>query len=149
MTIEDFDDEPTERDELLSLTSYIVAAYVGNNAVATADLPALIVSVHSELAGLGKLATEPEAELVPAVAIKKSVAPEALTCLECGRKMKMLKRHISTDHGLTPDEYRTKWGLKFDYPMVALAYRQVRQELALKIGLGRKAAPKSKRSKKG
>ena len=135
--------EPSvDHSELLALTSDIVAAHVSNNSVAGADLPALIESVFGTLSSLGPEAAEPEVEMKPAVAIKKSVTDDHIVCLEDGKKMKMLKRHLMTDHGLTPDEYRAKWGLSHEYPMVAPNYALKRQELAKKIGLGRK--PKAK-----
>ena len=135
--------EPSvDHSELLALTSDIVAAHVSNNSVAGADLPALIESVFGTLSSLGAEAAEPEVEMKPAVAIKKSVTDDHIVCLEDGKKMKMLKRHLMTDHGLTPDEYRAKWGLSHEYPMVAPNYALKRQELAKKIGLGRK--PKAK-----
>ena len=135
--------EPSvDHSELLALTSDIVAAHVSNNSVAGADLPALIESVFGTLSSLGAEAAEPEVEMKPAVAIKKSVTDDHIVCLEDGKKMKMLKRHLMTDHGLTPDEYRAKWGLSHGYPMVAPNYALKRQELAKKIGLGRK--PKGK-----
>ena len=131
--------EPSvDHSELLALTSDIVAAHVSNNSVAGADLPALIESVFGTLSSLGAEAAEPEVEMKPAVAIKKSVTDDHIVCLEDGKKMKMLKRHLMTDHGLTPDEYRAKWGLSHEYPMVAPNYALKRQELAKKIGLGRK-----------
>ena len=131
-----------DHSELLALTSDIVAAHVSNNSVASADLPALIQSVFSTLSVLGAEEAEPEVELKPAVPIKRSVTDDHVICLEDGKKMKMLKRHLMTDHGLTPDEYRAKWGLSHEYPMVAPNYALKRRELAKKIGLGRK--PKAK-----
>ena len=129
-------------EALLSLTSTIVSAYVSRNVLPTGDLSQLISSVYQSLNGLGQApAAEAEAvELKPAVAIKKSVTPEAIICLECGRKLKMLKRHLSTDHDLTIDAYRAKWGLTADYPVVAPNYAAHRSQLAKDIGLGRKKA---------
>ena len=135
MSIETSGHTPTDRAELLSRTADIVSAYVSNNGVEGTALPSLISSVHAELAGLGKEPAEPEP--VPAVPIKKSVTPAAITCLECGKKFKMLKRHLNTDHGQTPDDYRKRWNLGHDYPMVAPNYSLKRTELAVKIGLGR------------
>lgn len=137
-----------ERDEiLLTLTADIVAAHVANNSVGVGDLPSLIERVHGALAGLGAPADEPEAELVPAVSVRASVKPDYVVCLEDGKKMKMLKRHLATDHGMTPAEYRARWKLPADYPMVAPSYAETRKALAKKIGLGRKprtaAAPKA------
>lgn len=136
-----------DRAELLSLTSEIVSSHVANNSVAIADLPDLIQSVYAKLADLsdGHVAA-PEA-LVPAVPIKKSVTADYLVCLEDGKKLKTLKRHLMTSYNMTPEEYRARWGLKADYPMVSPNYAKKRQELAKKIGLGRK--PKATRSRKG
>ena len=133
-----------DQSELLSLTSDIVAAHVSNNAVSTTELPALIETVFSKLSQLGGAAAQPAAELKPAVPVKKSVQEDHIVCLEDGKKMKMLKRHLMTDHGMTPEEYRAKWGLPADYPMVAPSYARKRQELAKKIGLGRKPTGRGK-----
>ena len=127
-----------EHTELLTLTSEIVAAHVSNNAVSSTDLPSLIETVFSTLSGLGGKPEAPEVELKPAVPIKKSVTDDHIVCLEDGKKLKMLKRHLKTAYDMTPEEYRAKWGLPPDYPMVAPAYARKRQELAKKIGLGRK-----------
>jgi predicted transcriptional regulator len=125
----------------LELVARIVAAFVGNNTVAPADLAGVITSVHATLSGLGNAPAQPVAEaLVPAVPIKKSIAPDFLICLEDGRKLKMLKRHLMSTYGLTPDQYRAKWKLASDYPMVAPNYAAHRSALALTIGLGRKRA---------
>lgn len=127
--------------ELLDLTTSIVAAYVSHNNVPAGDLTALIASTHAALVRLGN---EPEAPaaapLVPAVPIRKSVTPDAIICLEDGKSFKSLKRHLSK-FGLTPDQYRAKWGLPSDYPMVAPNYAEARSALAKSIGLGRKTAP--------
>jgi len=128
----------TDHSELLALTSDIVAAHVSNNAVSTTELPSLIETVFGKLSQLGGAGAEPEVELKPAVPIKKSVHDDYLVCLEDGKKLKMLKRHLKTAYNMTPDEYRAKWGLPPDYPMVAPSYARKRQELAKKIGLGRK-----------
>ena len=131
-------EENLDRSELLNLTSEIVSAHVSNNAVAGIDLPDLISNVYETLGGLAAPA-DPEPEPpTPAVSIKKSVTDDHLICLEDGKKLKMLKRHLSTKYEMTPDDYRAKWGLPADYPMVAPAYARKRQELAKKIGLGRK-----------
>ncbi len=127
-----------DKGELLALTSEIVSSHVANNPVAMGDLPNLIESVYGKLNDLSAGADEQVEELVPAVPIKKSVTNEYIVCLEDGRKLKMLKRHLKTAYDMTPEEYRAKWGLPSDYPMVAPAYAQKRQELAKKIGLGRK-----------
>ena len=136
-------DERFDRGELLALTAEIVAAHVGNNAVASAELGGLIQSVFDTLGRLASDEPAMPAELTPAVPIRRSVTDDHIVCLECGRKLKMLKRHLTTDHGLTPQAYRAKWGLKPDYPMVAPTYSVKRQELAKKIGLGRKPAAKA------
>ena len=125
---------------LLTHVADIVSAHVGHNSLAPGDLPKFIEAVYSSLAGLGQAAAAIEVERVPAVSIRSSVKPEAVTCLECGAKKKMLKRHLTTDHNLTPGEYRTRWNLPASYPMVAPEYAQRRKELAQKIGLGRKPA---------
>ena len=135
-------------ETLITLTSDIVAAHVSNNSVAVDELPALIKNVYGALSGLGAAAQE-EARPEPAVSIRASVKPDHLVCLEDGKKMKMLKRHLMTDHGLTPAEYRSRWGLPADYPMVAPDYAEKRRELAKKIGLGRKPGQKRGRKKKG
>lgn len=138
--------ENSENNEMLiTLTADIVAAHVSNNSVAVSDLPTLIGNVHSALAGLSS--SEPVlAVQEPAVPIRNSVKKDYIVCLEDGKKLKMLKRHLMTHYGMTPDEYRTKWGLGADYPMVAPAYAETRRILAKAIGLGR--APGSGRKKK-
>lgn len=123
---------------LLTLTADIVAAHVSNNSVGIADLPDLIGRVHQALAGLGTPAETPAEELKPAVSVRASVKPDYIVCLEDGKKLKMLRRHLMTHYGLTPDEYRTKWNLPRDYPMVAPAYAEQRRALAKQIGLGNK-----------
>ncbi|WP_029002669.1 MucR family transcriptional regulator [Azorhizobium doebereinerae] len=125
----------------LDLVADIVTAYVGNNTVAVSDLASLIQSVHTTLGKLGTPAEEPVEELKPAVAIKKSVTPDFIICLEDGRKFKSLKRHLRTAYNMTPDAYREKWGLPRDYPMVAPNYAAARSELARTMGLGRKPEP--------
>lgn len=127
-----------DHTELLTLTSEIVSAHVSNNAVASTDLPSVIETVFSTLSGLGGAPAEPEVEQKPAVPIKKSVTDDYIVCLEDGKKMKMLKRHLKTAYDMTPEQYRAKWNLGPDYPMVAPSYARKRQELAKKIGLGRK-----------
>ena len=139
--------------QYVELAADIVSAYVANNNVQRGELPDLIASVHMALAKLGG-ATEPApvaAPLVPAVSIRKSVTPEAIICLEDGKSFKSLKRHLSSKYDLTPEQYRTKWGLPADYPMVAPAYAEARSALAKSMGLGRKAgvpAAKAKAKKK-
>jgi predicted transcriptional regulator len=126
-----------EGAEYLTLTADIVAAHVSNNSVAVSDLPTLISNVHSALIGLSgsSVAAQPPAE--PAVPIRNSVKRDYIICLEDGKKLKMLKRHLMTHFGMTPDEYRAKWNLPADYPMVAPAYAETRRALALQIGLGK------------
>jgi predicted transcriptional regulator len=128
--------------DLLSLTADIVATHVANNHVSTGDVATLISTVHAALAGLGAPEAIAEAEQAPAVSIRASVRPDHIVCLEDGKKLKMLKRHLATRYNLTPDQYRARWNLPADYPMVAPAYAEKRRELAKKIGLGRKPAPK-------
>jgi predicted transcriptional regulator len=127
---------------LTELASEIVSAYVSNNALSTADLTKLIADVYGALNALGKpteIVAAPE-ELKPAVSIRKSINDDFLICLDDGKKFKSLKRHLATDHNLTPDEYRAKWGLPADYPMVAPSYSATRSALAKSSGLGRKPA---------
>lgn len=141
----------TESDnEMISLTADIVSAYVSNNPLPAAGLPDLIASVHSSLSGIGHPVSAEQPKQDPAVNPKRSVFPDHLICLEDGKKFKSLKRHLATDHGLTPDEYRVKWGLKADYPMVAPNYAAQRSALAKASGLGRKPStkPVKKASKK-
>ena len=130
-------------DNLLELTAEIVAAHLSSNTVAANDVASLIKSVHGALSGLGAPVPEPEVKQEPAVSIRASVKPDYIVCLEDGKKLKMLKRHLMTHYQMTPGEYRAKWNLPADYPMVAPNYANQRKELALKIGLGqkRKAAP--------
>ena len=125
-------------DTLLTLTADIVAAHVSNNSVAVNDLPQLIQNVHSALTGISGSRAAPEARPEPKVSIRASIKPDYIVCLEDGKKQKMLKRHLMTNHGLTPDEYRQKWGLAADYPMVAPNYAEQRRTLAKSIGLGTK-----------
>jgi predicted transcriptional regulator len=125
-------------DTLLTLTADIVAAHVSNNSVAVNDLPNLIQNVHSALLGISSSGAAPEAKPEPKVSIRSSVKPDYIVCLEDGKKQKMLKRHLMTNHGMTPDEYRQKWGLGADYPMVAPNYAEQRRTLAKSIGLGTK-----------
>lgn len=122
---------------LIELTAYIVAAHVGNNNVSISDIAGLISSVHASLAGLGEAEAEPAPPQEPAVSIRASIKPDYLVCLEDGAKVKMLKRYLSTHFGMTPDEYRAKWNLPKDYPMVAPNYAARRRELAMEIGLGK------------
>jgi predicted transcriptional regulator len=125
-------------DTLLTLTADIVAAHVSNNSVAVNDLPNLISNVHSALSGISRSQSAPEARPEPKVAIRSSIKPDYIVCLEDGKKQKMLKRHLMTNHNMTPAEYRQKWGLSADYPMVAPNYAEQRRALAKSIGLGTK-----------
>ena len=130
-----------EAEETRRLTVQIVSAHVANNSVAPSDLPALIARVYGSLQDLGKAATPVEPERPqPVVPIKKSITPEYLVCLEDGKKLKMLKRHLFTAYGMTPEQYRERWGLAADYPMVAPLYAQQRSVLAKTIGLGTRRA---------
>jgi predicted transcriptional regulator len=128
--------EPADNIELLALTTDIVASHVANNTVAIAELPQLIRQVYTSLAAVGASAAAMVERPQPAVPIKKSVTPDYIICLEDGKKLKMLKRHLKTRYGMSPDEYRERWGLSADYPMVAPNYAEQRRELAKKIGLG-------------
>ncbi|ASP29807.1 MAG: MucR family transcriptional regulator [Pseudomonadota bacterium] len=134
-------------ETLITLTSDIVAAHVSNNNVDVAEVPTLISNVYSALSGLGGTETEEE-KPEPAVPIRSSVKKDYIVCLEDGKKMKMLKRHLKTAYDMTPEEYRARWNLPADYPMVAPAYAEKRRELAVKIGLGRKPDQKRGRKKK-
>ncbi|MCB5424063.1 MucR family transcriptional regulator [Altererythrobacter sp. CC-YST694] len=140
------DNDMTET--LITLTSDIVAAHVSNNSVAVEELPGLIQNIYGALAGLGKTSEPEAAPLEPAVSIRASVKPDYIICLEDGKKMKMLKRHLMTAYNMTPEEYRARWNLPADYPMVAPNYAEKRRELAKKIGLGRKPGQKRGRRKK-
>jgi predicted transcriptional regulator len=131
-------DNQAAEDTLLTLTADIVAAHVSNNSVAVNDLPNLIQNVHSALTGISHTAAAPEAKLEPKVSIRSSIKPDYITCLECGKRQKMLKRHLMTNHNMTPDQYRQRWGLSSDYPMVAPNYAEQRRRLAKSIGLGTK-----------
>ncbi|MBE1526727.1 putative transcriptional regulator [Sphingopyxis sp. OAS728] len=127
-----------DSDMLVTLTADIVAAHVSNNSVAISDIPLVIRSVHDALAGLTTKAEPAVEPQQPAVSVRASVKPDHIVCLEDGKKMKMLRRHLATDHDMTPDEYRAKWNLAKDYPMVAPNYAETRRELAKQIGLGTK-----------
>ncbi|MBA3527502.1 MAG: MucR family transcriptional regulator [Sphingomonas sp.] len=131
-------DTNSTKNTLLMLTADIVAAHVSNNNVAVSDLPDLIQNVHQAVASIsgGSSATQEKAE--PKVAIRASIKPDYIVCLEDGKRQKMLKRHLMTNHGMTPPEYRAKWGLPANYPMVAPNYAEQRRTLAKSIGLGTK-----------
>jgi predicted transcriptional regulator len=135
-------------ETLITLTSDIVAAHVSNNSVAVGDLPVLISNVYGALSSLGQSAPAAEAPLEPAVSIRASVKADHIVCLEDGKKLKMLKRHLMTHYNLTPEQYRQRWNLPADYPMVAPNYAEKRRELAKKIGLGRKPGAKRGRPAK-
>lgn len=136
-------------DDILKLATEIVAAYVSNNPIPVSEVPAMIKSVHSTLGGLGGVTqSEIQTSQKPAVPVKRSVNPDYIICLEDGKKLKMLKRHLRSTYNLSPDEYRAKWGLAPDYPMVAPKYAQQRSEFAKKIGLGRGTGRRSPRAKK-
>jgi predicted transcriptional regulator len=138
--------ESDNKETLITLTSDIVAAHVSNNSVTVDDLPTLIANVFNALAGLGHVAAPVETLPEPAVSIRASIKPDHIICLEDGKKLKMLKRHLMTHYNLTPDQYRARWSLPADYPMVAPNYAEKRRELAKSIGLGRK--PDAKRGRK-
>jgi predicted transcriptional regulator len=125
-------------ETFITLTADIVAAHVSNNSVAVSDIPVLIRNVHGALIGLSSPALEAPVKQEPAVSIRSSIKPDYVVCLEDGKKLKMLKRHLMTHYKMTPDQYRAKWGLASDYPMVAPNYAETRRMLAKKIGLGRK-----------
>jgi predicted transcriptional regulator len=139
-------DEDASAPNFIELAADIVSAYVSNNSLPTSELPALLTSVHMALAGTAKgQSQEPTPALNPAVSIKKSVTPDYIVCLDDGKKFKSLKRHLRTTYGLTPEQYREKWDLPRDYPMVAPNYAKARSELAKTMGLGqqRKTAAKT------
>jgi predicted transcriptional regulator len=141
-------DNEVSEDILLTLTADIVAAHVSNNSVGVSDLPNLIENVHQALTGISASKSAPQEKQEPKVSIRSSVKPDSVTCLECGKKQKMLKRHLTTSHELTPGEYRQKWGLSTDYPMVAPNYAEQRRQLAKSIGLGTKRRRTGGRKKK-
>ncbi len=138
--------EKPNANELLELTTEIVSAHVGNNSIALGDMPQLIQDVYKTLAIVGTTPAVPERPK-PAVPIKKSVLPDYVICLEDGKKLKMLKRHLKTAYNMTPDQYRERWGLPPEYPMVAPHYAKHRSALAKKIGLG--TNPRKRRRKAG
>lgn len=143
------DTSETDTSEMLiTLTSDIVAAHVSNNPVSADEVASLITSVYSALSGLGGASAAEQPAPEPAVSVRSSVKKDHLVCLDCGKKMKMLRRHLSSEHSMTPQEYREKWGLGADYPMVAPDYAETRRDLAVKIGLGRKPGQRRGRRKK-
>ena len=146
------DSETQPKEMLITLTSDIVSAHVSNNNVTVGDVPGLIANVYAALANLGETPVIEETKPQPAVAIRNSVKPDYIVCLEDGKKLKMLKRYLRTNYDMSPEEYRARWGLPADYPMVAPNYAERRRDLAKKIGLGRKpgttVATKARRTKK-
>jgi predicted transcriptional regulator len=126
-------------NELLSLTTNIVAAHVSNNSVAVSDIPKLIRDVHETLSNVGNASERTPERPVPVVPIKRSVSPDYIVCLEDGKKLKMLKRHLKTAYNMSPEDYRERWGLPIEYPMVAPNYAKQRSKLAKQIGLGTRA----------
>jgi len=126
------------QETLIALTADIVAAHVSNNSVAVSDLPVLIQNVHGALTGLGDAAAVSEVKQEPAVSVRSSIKPDFIICLEDGKKLKMLKRHLMIHYQMTPEQYRAKWNLPADYPMVAPNYAEQRRTLAKSIGLGTK-----------
>jgi predicted transcriptional regulator len=129
--------ESATSPNFIGLSADIVSAYVSNNSVPATELPALLSSVHAALTKTAQgQSQEPQTELTPAVPVKKSVTADAIICLEDGKKFKSLKRHLRTTYGMTPEQYRAKWGLPADYPMVAPSYAKARSELAKTMGLG-------------
>lgn len=123
-------------EQLITLTAEIAAAHVGHNMVAVNDMPALIAGIHGALAGLASPPAEVEPAPEPAVPIRQSVKPDHIVCLEDGKRLKMLKRHLMTHYQMTPEQYRARWGLPASYPMVAPNYAEQRRNLALSMGLG-------------
>jgi predicted transcriptional regulator len=142
------DDNEGAEDTLLALTADIVAAHVSNNSVAVNDLPNLIQNVHAALSTISDTRSAPEARPEPKVPIRSSIKPDYIVCLEDGKRLKMLKRHLMTHYQMTPDQYRQKWGLNADYPMVAPNYAEQRRALAKSIGLGTKRRKTRGASKK-
>ncbi|WP_028464855.1 MULTISPECIES: MucR family transcriptional regulator [Nisaea] len=138
-----------DSSELLRMTTDVVSAYLGNNTVAASQISEVISTVHEALTRLNTEVSEPEVEPAkPAVPIRRSITPEFIICLEDGKRLKMLKRHLRTTYNMTPEEYRAKWGLPADYPMVAPNYAAQRSEFAKKIGLGRNAVKRGGRKRK-
>ena len=135
---------PTENANLLELTAKIISAHIANNAVSAEALPALITSVYASLSNTGAEPPEVGRKPEPAVPVKKSIFPEYIICLEDGKKLKMLKRHLATSYAMSPEQYRAKWDLAPDYPMVAPSYSSRRSELAKAIGLGNRRSPAEK-----
>ncbi|WP_420561875.1 MucR family transcriptional regulator [Tepidicaulis sp.] len=141
------DQQGISRAEALELASEIVSAYVSNNAVAAAELPAMIKTMHDTLLSLGGNPEIGKTELDPAVPVKKSITPEYLICLEDGKRLKMLKRYLRSRYNMSPEEYRARWNLPADYPMVAPNYAAQRSQLAKEIGLGQAANSSTRRKR--
>ena len=146
--MEELNFENGDQSALIDLTADIVAAYVSNNVIPSTDLPVLITDIHVALQKIqqGEKVVKADAP-VPAVSVRKSIMPDYIICLEDGKKYKSLKRHLRTQYNLTPEEYREKWGLPYDYPMVAPNYAKARSRLAREMGLGRKPGNKIKKKK--
>lgn len=140
--VENSEDESFSRADALQLASEIVSAYVSNNAISPTELPSMIRDIHQVLTDLGSQNSSNKNNQEPAVPIKKSITPDYLICLEDGKKLKMLKRYLRSRYDMTPEEYRAKWALPADYPMVAPNYAEQRSKLAKKIGLGQATPPK-------
>lgn len=140
-------DQDDSGDTLIALTADIVAAHVSNNSVSVSDLPLMIQKVHGALTGLSGNAGANEPKPEPKVPIRSSIKPDYIVCLEDGKKLKMLKRHLMTHYQMTPEQYRQKWGLPLDYPMVAPNYAEQRRTLAKAIGLGTKRGKRKSRKK--
>ena len=147
MATQDSSPDAEAADTLIMHTTDIVVSFIANNSIDAREVPSLIQNVHATLAGLGSGTVE-EPRPDPAVSVRASVKKDHIVCLEDGKKFKMLKRHLMTDHDMTPDEYRARWGLPADYPMVASDYAEKRRDLAKKIGLGRMPGQKRGRRKK-
>jgi predicted transcriptional regulator len=136
-----------DHETIVTLAADIVSTHLSNNSVTAAEVPDLIKKVYGAFENLGAPAPVPEEKIVPAVSIRASIKPDAITCLECGVRMKMLKRHLGTTHGLTPAAYRVRWNLPASYPLTAPDYSALRKALAVTIGLGRKPSEIVKRSR--
>ncbi|KKW91075.1 MULTISPECIES: MucR family transcriptional regulator [Sphingobium] len=136
------------QNNLITLTADIVSAHLSNNMVPVPEVAGLIAQVHGALSGLGTPAAPAQEELKPAVPVRSSVKPDHIICLEDGKKLKMLKRHLMTHYQMTPDDYRRKWNLPADYPMVAPSYAATRRDLALTIGLGQKRKGQGSKGRK-
>ncbi len=144
------DDSNNLSETLITLTADIVSAHVSNNSVSVNDLPTLIANVHGALSGLGgAVEAEPEVKAAPAVSVRASIKPDYIICMKDGMKLKMLKRHLMTHHNMTPEQYRTEFGLNSDYPMVAPNYAEQRRTLAKKIGLGTKRRKRTPTTTRG